>query len=189
MPCWKKTSPVEAFSEGSSSKLAIFDSRRSLQNLAFLPWKALPSLNCWNETARLTAEGLETEFCKVLEYRRAESRFLVTAGVGWDPEVVGKATVDADIESPAGYALITGKPVISNHLENEERFRNTRPSGATRHQESDERHPSGRRPTLWGSRGRQPARRRILGKLMFRSCRGRQIFWEWRLSGSASRQA
>ena len=37
--------------------------------------------------------------------------------------MVGVATVGADIESPAGYALITGKPVISNHLENEERFR------------------------------------------------------------------
>ena len=47
----------------------------------------------------------------------------MTAGVGWGPDVVGVATVGADIESPAGYALITGKPVISNHLENEDRFR------------------------------------------------------------------
>ena len=39
------------------------------------------------------------------------------------PDVGGVATVGADIESPAGYALRTGKPVISNHLENEERFR------------------------------------------------------------------
>src|SRR6185437_8019162 len=31
--------------------------------------------------------------------------------------------VGADLESPAGFALRTGKPVISNHLENEERFR------------------------------------------------------------------
>jgi len=30
--------------------------------------------------------------------------------------------VGADLESPAGYALRTGKPVISNHLENEQRF-------------------------------------------------------------------
>jgi GAF domain-containing protein len=29
----------------------------------------------------------------------------------------------ADLESPAGFALRTGKPVVSNHLENEERFR------------------------------------------------------------------
>jgi two-component sensor histidine kinase len=36
---------------------------------------------------------------------------------------VGHASVGADLASPAGYALHTGKPVISNHLENEERFR------------------------------------------------------------------
>ena len=43
--------------------------------------------------------------------------------MGWDPGVVGVATVGADLASPAGFALRTGKPVISNHLENEERFR------------------------------------------------------------------
>jgi hypothetical protein len=45
------------------------------------------------------------------------------AGVGWEPGIVGKATVGADLESPAGFALQTGQPVISIHLENEQRFR------------------------------------------------------------------
>jgi GAF domain-containing protein len=76
-----------------------------------------------NHTARLTADGLGTEYCKVLEYRPAENRLLVRAGVGWEEGVVGHASVGADLASPAGYALRTGKPVISNHLENEERFR------------------------------------------------------------------
>ncbi len=75
------------------------------------------------ETARLTAEGLRTEFCKVLEYIPAENRFLVRAGVGWDPGIVGVATIGADLASPAGFALKTGRPVISNHLQSEERFR------------------------------------------------------------------
>ncbi|MFZ0721029.1 MAG: histidine kinase dimerization/phosphoacceptor domain -containing protein [Xanthobacteraceae bacterium] len=74
-------------------------------------------------TARLTAEGLAAEFAKVLEYMPLEGRFLVRAGVGWDTGVVGAATIGADVASPAGYALRTGKAVISNHLENEERFR------------------------------------------------------------------
>ena len=76
-----------------------------------------------NQTARLTAEGLEAEYCKVMEYLPSEKRLLVRAGVGWDEGVVGSATVGADLASPAGFALRTGKPVISNHLENEERFR------------------------------------------------------------------
>ena len=37
------------------------------------------------DTARLTAEGLRAEFCKVLEYIPAENELLVRAGVGWDP--------------------------------------------------------------------------------------------------------
>jgi two-component sensor histidine kinase len=74
-------------------------------------------------TARMTAEGLGAEYCKVMEYLPTENRLLVRAGVGWDAGVVGSATVGADLASPAGYALRTGKPVISNHLENEERFR------------------------------------------------------------------
>ncbi len=76
-----------------------------------------------NHTARMTAEGLSAEYCKVLEYLPTENRLLVRAGVGWGEGVVGSATVGADLASPAGYALATGKPVISNHLENEQRFR------------------------------------------------------------------
>src|SRR6187551_72115 len=76
-----------------------------------------------NHTARMTAEGLGAEYCKVLEHLPAENRLIVRAGVGWDDGVVGHASVGADLASPAGYALRTGKPVISNHLENEERFR------------------------------------------------------------------
>ncbi len=75
------------------------------------------------ETARLTAAGLRVEFCKILEHVPSTNRLLVRAGVGWDAGVIGVASVGADLESPAGFALRTGKPVISNHLENEQRFR------------------------------------------------------------------
>jgi two-component sensor histidine kinase len=94
-----------------------------LAELGVLALQGTPFPELLSSTASLTAKGLEAEFCKILEYQREEGRFLVTAGVGWGPDVVGVATVGADIESPAGYALRTGKPVISNHLENEERFR------------------------------------------------------------------
>jgi two-component sensor histidine kinase len=73
--------------------------------------------------ARLTAEGMQAEFCKVLEHVPGEKCFLVRAGVGWEPGIVGVATIGDDLASPAGFALRTGLPVISNHLESEERFR------------------------------------------------------------------
>jgi two-component sensor histidine kinase len=76
-----------------------------------------------DRAAVLAAEGMQAEFSKVMEYMPAERRLLVRAGVGWEPGVVGNATIGADYESPGGFALRTGKPVISNHLGGEDRFR------------------------------------------------------------------
>jgi len=94
-----------------------------LAELGVVALQGRPFLELLNETVRLTAEGMNAEFCKVLEYIPADNRLLVRAGVGWHEGIVGKATVGADLESPSGFALRTGKPVISNHLENEQRFR------------------------------------------------------------------
>ena len=94
-----------------------------LAELGVVALQGRPFLELINETVRLTADGMNAEFCKVLEYIPTENRFLVRAGVGWHEGIVGKATVGADLESPSGFALRTGKPVISNHLENEQRFR------------------------------------------------------------------
>lgn len=47
----------------------------------------------------------------------------MVAGVGWKAGYVGSARSGADLDSPAGYAFQTGAAVISNHLENETRFR------------------------------------------------------------------
>jgi signal transduction histidine kinase len=75
------------------------------------------------EGARLAAVGLTATYAKVLEYLTDQNRLLVRAGVGWEPGVVGQATIGADLDSPADYALHTGKPVISNLLSSESRFR------------------------------------------------------------------
>ena len=71
----------------------------------------------------LCAEGMPAQLCKVLKYRPDSEDFLVIAGVGWHEGVVGHATIGADMASPAGYAMKTGQPVISNHLQLETRFR------------------------------------------------------------------
>jgi two-component sensor histidine kinase len=94
-----------------------------LAELGVLALKGMPFPELIDHTAMLTAEGLQAEFSKVLEFLPDQNRLLVRAGVGWDAGVIGTATVGADLESPAGFALHTGKPVISNHLGNEERFR------------------------------------------------------------------
>jgi two-component sensor histidine kinase len=94
-----------------------------LAELGVLALQGTNFIEMLNHTARVTAEGLGAEYCKVMEYIPTEKRLLVRAGVGWGEGVVGHASIGADLASPAGYALRTGKPVISNHLENEQRFR------------------------------------------------------------------
>jgi two-component sensor histidine kinase len=94
-----------------------------LAELGVTALRGTPFEELLNETVRVAAEGLQAEFCKVLEYISSEKRLLMRAGVGWREGLVGVATVGADLASPSGFALRTGDPVISNHLESEERFR------------------------------------------------------------------
>jgi len=94
-----------------------------LAELGVTALKGTPFGELLSDTVRLSAEGLQAEFCKVLEYIPSENRLLMRAGVGWHHGLVGTASVGADLASPSGFALRTGKPVISNHLESEDRFR------------------------------------------------------------------
>jgi two-component sensor histidine kinase len=94
-----------------------------LAELGVLALQGTSFVGMLDHTVRMTAEGLGAEYCKVMEYIPDENRLLVRAGVGWSEGVVGHASVGADLASPAGFALRTGKPVISNHLQNEQRFR------------------------------------------------------------------
>jgi GAF domain-containing protein len=75
------------------------------------------------EASDVCARGMECEFCKVMEYLPSEGQFLVRAGVGWKPGVVGQARLGADRESPTGFAFASEEAVISNHLTGETRFR------------------------------------------------------------------
>lgn len=77
----------------------------------------------FDQASRMVADGMGTRFAKVLEYLPAEHKLLVRAGCGWRQGVVGRVKLGADSASPAGHALLTSKPVISNDLATEERFR------------------------------------------------------------------
>jgi two-component system, sensor histidine kinase PdtaS len=71
----------------------------------------------------LCAQGLETSYAKVLEYIPEGNRLLVSAGLGWAPGTIGQVSLGVDMESPAGYAFHTNQIVISNHLQEDTRFR------------------------------------------------------------------
>ena len=76
-----------------------------------------------DQACEIAARGLDTPFAKVLEFRPATQDFLLRNGIGWKEGVVGRVTLGADIASPAGFALRTKMPVVSNHLAEEARFR------------------------------------------------------------------
>jgi two-component sensor histidine kinase len=76
-----------------------------------------------HEASVTAAQGLNSRLAKVLRYRPDSQDFLVAAGVGWRPGVVGQATLPAGPDSPAGYALLSGEPVLANSLGEEKRFR------------------------------------------------------------------
>jgi two-component sensor histidine kinase len=94
-----------------------------LAELGAVSLQHTPFRELLERTVQLAAQGLEAELCKILEYIPEENRLLLRAGVGWDPGLIDVASVGADLASPSGYALRTGKPVISNQLEQEDRFR------------------------------------------------------------------
>jgi two-component sensor histidine kinase len=74
------------------------------------------------EACRVASLGLQTRFAKVLRFQPDSDDLLIIAGVGWRPGVVGHATLGAGLSSPAGYALHTGEPVLTNNLGTEDRF-------------------------------------------------------------------
>ena len=64
------------------------------------------------EAARVCAESLGVQFCKVCRYRPGQNDPPGEAGVGWKQGVIGRVVSRADESSPQGRAFITGKPVI-----------------------------------------------------------------------------
>lgn len=79
-----------------------------------------------DEVCRVAAEGMGSRFAKALQYDRERDDFLLRAGVGWRSGLVGTIRIEAGTGSAAGYALKTGKPVLSNELPSDTRFRTPR---------------------------------------------------------------
>jgi two-component sensor histidine kinase len=100
--------------------------RRQVSTLAEFGKRALRSNDIdglLHEATRLVSEAIDVDLVKVLEPLPGGRELLVRAGVNWNPGVVGHATIAGDAGSPAGYALRTGEPVITEDVATERRFR------------------------------------------------------------------
>lgn len=74
------------------------------------------------KACHLVGEALGTDLAKAMELKEDGETLFVRAGVGWKPGVVGEATTKASDETSEGYAMKTGKPMISSDIAQETRF-------------------------------------------------------------------
>jgi GAF domain-containing protein len=74
------------------------------------------------EAVHAVAGVLEVGYCKILELMPDGATLLLRAGVGWREGLVGTATVGTNLQSQAGYALISPGPVVVEDLRKENRF-------------------------------------------------------------------
>ena len=75
-----------------------------------------------NEAVAAVSDALDVRLVKILEWRPESGDFLLRAGVGWRPGVVGRAILPDDSQSPAGFALEQREPVVSHDISAETRF-------------------------------------------------------------------
>lgn len=73
--------------------------------------------------AKRVADALGVEYTWVLEYVPQENVLRLTAGAGWTSDEVGTFTIEADPQWQAGYTLFSSESVITNHLEEETRYK------------------------------------------------------------------
>lgn len=71
---------------------------------------------------QLVAEVLGTGRAKILEIQKKCGSLLVRAGVGWEPDIVGKMRLPMKEHSSETFAINEGKPVIMRDLRQEHRF-------------------------------------------------------------------
>ncbi len=80
----------------------------------------LPDL--FEQTTALVAQSLNVDDCKILELLPDDNSLLLRSSVGLEKELTDKATLETDYKSQAGYALLSGQPVILENLNEETRF-------------------------------------------------------------------
>ncbi|MFO0699629.1 MAG: PAS domain S-box protein [Nitrospira sp.] len=103
-----------------ASQIARFQS--VLARIGTLAVTDAPAQELMNEAVKYTAEALGVELCKILVPRESDDHLTVVAGIGLDPTVIGKLTIEGGTHSQAGYAIRERLPVVVRDLRKETRF-------------------------------------------------------------------
>ncbi|HEX5418274.1 MAG TPA: PAS domain S-box protein, partial [Chloroflexota bacterium] len=73
----------------------------------------------------VVAATLDTEYAIILQLLSDGKALRPRAGTGWQEDLIRAATFDAGLDFPAGYALLTNRPVVVEDLLTEPRFHST----------------------------------------------------------------
>lgn len=119
----RRTTLEKSQAQAISSKLDAEARRRELMlelSARAMAGGGLEAL-CRDAAAGTTA-ALDMKHCAVFELAPNAESFTIMAAAGWEPGAVEGLTIDADIDTQAGYALHVGEPVIVRDTESEMRF-------------------------------------------------------------------
>ena len=75
----------------------------------------------FEQACDLVAQQFQVKYVKILELTDQET-LLLRSGVGWQPGLIGQATIGTNTDSQAGYTLVCDQPVIVEDLRTEKRF-------------------------------------------------------------------
>ncbi len=103
-----------------ASQIARFQS--VLARIGTLAVSDAPAQELMDQAVTHTAEALDVELCKILVPREFEDHLAVVAGIGLDPALTGKLTIEGGTHSQAGYAIRERLPVVVRDLRKETRF-------------------------------------------------------------------
>jgi len=98
---------------------------RQQESLARLGERALTESDLqkfFNEVVATVGDILDVEMVKILELVPGDAELLLRAGIGWKPGLIGSTNITTGRDSHAGYALASGRPVITEDLAAETRF-------------------------------------------------------------------
>jgi PAS domain S-box-containing protein len=98
---------------------------RQQQAVAELGARALSGADLqslFDETVAAVSRTLQAEFATFLELQSDGREFVLKAGYGWRPELIGEVRIPANSQFLGGYALASDKPVFVENVWTESRF-------------------------------------------------------------------
>lgn len=98
------------------------DQQAAIADLGQSALEGMPVQELMDKAVELVARTLDVQCVNVLELLSDKDDFILRAGVGWKESLVGKAKVNSQLNSQAGYTLNTNNPVMVEDLKTETRF-------------------------------------------------------------------